>query len=185
MSAGGGDRDIYLNAFMAAFRRDIGQYQGKIVWNRISNELCFSYDNRGYVILDSMFMITSDDESLLKYFLAVLNASVSRHWIKTNAATLGDGVYGAKIYIEKLPIPQITTSNQHIVDKIIALVEEILKLKANCAVLGAQSGGEESLKESLVANRDSSPLAGVQNDKIISLAGSQVCHSEPVKQAKN
>ncbi|WP_158655460.1 hypothetical protein, partial [Helicobacter marmotae] len=30
----------------------------------------------------------------------------------------------------------------------------------------------------LVANRDSSPLAGVQNDKIISLAGSQVCHSE-------
>nr|WP_280524192.1 type ISP restriction/modification enzyme [Helicobacter marmotae] len=37
---------------------------------------------------------------------------------------------------------------------------------------------EESLSESLVAKRDSSPLAGVQNDKIISLAGSQVCHHE-------
>ncbi|WP_158655495.1 hypothetical protein, partial [Helicobacter marmotae] len=77
-----------------------------------------------------------------------------------------------------------------------------------CHSEGAQGATEESLKESLVAkrdssldsqaqndkpttftkipksndsqkaHRDSSPLAGVQNDKIISLAGSQVCHSE-------
>ncbi|RDU59011.1 class I SAM-dependent DNA methyltransferase [Helicobacter marmotae] len=34
---------------------------------------------------------------------------------------------------QKLPIPQITASNQHIVDTIIALVEEILALKASSA----------------------------------------------------
>lgn len=30
------------------------QYQGKIIWNRISSELCFSYDESGHYILDSV-----------------------------------------------------------------------------------------------------------------------------------
>lgn len=30
------------------------QYQGKIIWNRISSELCFSYDEAGHYILDSV-----------------------------------------------------------------------------------------------------------------------------------
>ncbi|WP_104722586.1 TaqI-like C-terminal specificity domain-containing protein [Helicobacter mesocricetorum] len=107
-----------------------GTYEGKIMWNRISNELCFSYDWAGHYILDSMFMITTRNETLVKYLLSVLNSNISRHWIKNNAATLGEGVYGAKIYIEKLPIPKITKQNQTIVDKIIALVDEILESKA-------------------------------------------------------
>ncbi|RDU59548.1 hypothetical protein CQA63_06490 [Helicobacter marmotae] len=35
-----------------------------------------------------------------------------------------------------------------------------------CHSEGARSATEESLKESLVVKRDSSPLAGVQNDKL-------------------
>lgn len=105
-------------------------YCGKIIWNRISSELCFSYDDRGYFILDSMFMITSPNELIMKYLLATLNSSISKYWIKNNAATLGDGVYGAKIYIEKLPIPKINAENQIIVDEIINLVDNILESKA-------------------------------------------------------
>ncbi|RDU60744.1 Eco57I restriction-modification methylase domain-containing protein [Helicobacter marmotae] len=105
--------------------------------------------------------------------------------------------------VKSFPIPKITTSNQHIVDTIIALVEEILRLKANCAVLGAQSGGEESLQnphttqllchserseeslsESLVTHRDSSVVSLPQNDNKsnpqgkITLQGKLVCHSK-------
>ncbi|EAI0140063.1 hypothetical protein E0U08_08755, partial [Campylobacter jejuni] len=41
----------------------------------------------------------------------------------------GDGIYGAKIYIEKLPIPKINSKNQKLVDELINLVDEILKAK--------------------------------------------------------
>ncbi len=99
------------------------------MWNRISNELCFSYDEAGHYILDSMFMITGENEFLIKYLLSVLNSNISKYWIKNNAATIGEGVYGAKIYIEKLPIPQTTKQNQTTVNEIIDLVDEILKIK--------------------------------------------------------
>ncbi|EAH6344386.1 class I SAM-dependent DNA methyltransferase [Campylobacter jejuni] len=42
---------------------------------------------------------------------------------------MGDGIYGAKIYIEKLPIPKINSKNQKLVDELINLVDEILKAK--------------------------------------------------------
>lgn len=105
------------------------EVEGKIVWNRISSELCFSYDDKGHFILDSMFMINCAKSLDAKYLLAVLNSNLSKHWIKNNAATLGEGVYGAKIYIEKLPIPKITLQNQNLADSVVELVEQILTLK--------------------------------------------------------
>lgn len=128
-----------LENFLA--KQNPATFEAKILWNRISSELCFSYDEEGHYILDSMFMITGQNEAM-KYLLAVLNSSISRHWIKNNAATLGDGVYGAKIYIEKLPIPKITDFNRHIADRIIALVDEILDIKnkdANANILHLES----------------------------------------------
>nr|WP_278917016.1 Eco57I restriction-modification methylase domain-containing protein [Helicobacter pullorum] len=126
-------KDSYLEEFAkprVLQNVDSLSYQGKIVWNRISSELCFSYDNRGCFILDSMFMINAANETFVRYLLGVLNSNISRHWIRQNAATLGEGIYGAKIYIEKLPIPKITESNQTLCDEIIALVDKILESKA-------------------------------------------------------
>ncbi|EHZ9990297.1 Eco57I restriction-modification methylase domain-containing protein, partial [Campylobacter jejuni] len=60
----------------------------KIVWNRISSDLCFSYDNQKNFILDSMFSITFYSNINLKYLIANLNSSISKFWIKNNAATL-------------------------------------------------------------------------------------------------
>ncbi|HEB8049995.1 TPA: Eco57I restriction-modification methylase domain-containing protein, partial [Campylobacter jejuni] len=45
----------------------------KIVWNRISSDLCFSYDNQKNFILDSMFSITFYSNINLKYLIANLN----------------------------------------------------------------------------------------------------------------
>lgn len=101
----------------------------KIVWNRISSDLCFSYDKQKKFILDSMFSITFYSNINLKYLIANLNSSISKFWIKNNAATLGDGIYGAKIYIEKLPIPKINSKNEKIANELINLVDEILKAK--------------------------------------------------------
>lgn len=101
----------------------------KIVWNRISSDLCFSYDNQKNFILDSMFSITFYSNINLKYLIANLNSSISKFWIKNNAATLGDGIYGAKIYIEKLPIPKINSKNQKLANELINLVDDILKAK--------------------------------------------------------
>ncbi|HBD8746863.1 TPA: Eco57I restriction-modification methylase domain-containing protein [Campylobacter jejuni] len=101
----------------------------KIVWNRISSDLCFSYDNQKNFILDSMFSITFYSNINLKYLIANLNSSISKFWIKNNAATLGDGIYGAKIYIEKLPIPKINSKNEKLANELINSVDEILKAK--------------------------------------------------------
>ncbi|WP_425348501.1 TaqI-like C-terminal specificity domain-containing protein [Helicobacter mustelae] len=139
-------------------------YQGKIVWNRISQELCFSYDNKGYMILDSMFMITCSKDIFIKYLLALLNSSLSKYWIKNNAATLGDGIYGAKIYIEKLPIPKITQTNQKIVEQITSLVDEILVIKANCHSEPALASEESLGKKSRGSQGDVSGIRP-QHDK--------------------
>ncbi|QDQ35131.1 class I SAM-dependent DNA methyltransferase [Campylobacter jejuni] len=101
----------------------------KIVWNRISSDLCFSYDNQKNFILDSMFSITFYSNINLKYLIANLNSSISKFWIKNNAATLDDGIYGAKIYIEKLPIPKINSKNEKLANELVSLVDEILKAK--------------------------------------------------------
>ncbi|PKT75087.1 type IIG restriction enzyme/methyltransferase [Helicobacter winghamensis] len=131
----------------------------KIVWNRISSELCFSYDNSSHTILDSMFMITSNCQITTKYLLATLNSSISKNWIKNNSATLGDGIYGAKIYIEKLPVPQITESNKPLCDEIIKCVDRILEIKAcHTEALAEVSKNTESKK-------DFSPFSKAQNDK--------------------
>ncbi|MFN3691578.1 MAG: TaqI-like C-terminal specificity domain-containing protein [Fervidobacterium sp.] len=87
----------------------------KIVWDRITDIVGFSYIHRQYYLLDSTFFITGID---LKYIIGILNSTVSIFWMKnTVATTLGKGMYGAKIYIEKLPIPRITAQNQEITNK--------------------------------------------------------------------
>jgi len=98
----------------------------KIVWNRITEKIIFSYVNPGFYVLDSTFIITGKD---LKYLIGMLNSKIIAWWIKLSAATLGEGSYGAKIYIEKSPIPPITPQNQPIVNQIVQLVDQILSAK--------------------------------------------------------
>ncbi|HRC79150.1 MAG TPA: TaqI-like C-terminal specificity domain-containing protein, partial [Bacteroidales bacterium] len=98
----------------------------KVVWNRIANKVIFSYVNDKFFVLDSTFFIVGEK---IKFLTAALNSKVALYWMKSSLATLGEGMYGAKIYVEKLPIPPITPSNQHIVSQIESLVDKILAAK--------------------------------------------------------
>ena len=156
----------------------------KIVWNRISSELCFCYDNQKIFIADSMFIITCNSSFETKYLIGVLNSSLSKHWIKQNAATLGDGTYGAKIYIEKIPIPKITKENQQIADEIVNLVDKILAIKSSLDKNPQDSRGNPQTKPchtegnarsiSKHKNRDISFSTKTQYDKTISVLESKI-----------
>lgn len=97
----------------------------KIVWNRITEEIVFSYVEANYYVLDSTFMLTGEN---LNFLISILNSNVISFWIKLSAATLGKGNYGHKIYIENSPIPPITPQNQPIVKQLEKLVDKILTL---------------------------------------------------------
>lgn len=98
----------------------------KVVWNRIANKVIFSYVTDKFFVLDSTFFIVGKK---IKFLTAVLNSKVALYWMKSSLATLGEGMYGAKIYVEKIPIPPITPSNQPIVSQIESLLDKILAAK--------------------------------------------------------
>lgn len=103
------------------------QYQGKILWAEMIDTPCFVYDTQGFYINQTCYFIPRDD----KYLCAILNSKPIYFYMQQIASNLGDGAFRwIKQYIEKLPIPKITKANQIIVNQIIALVDEILKLKA-------------------------------------------------------
>ncbi|RDU59761.1 Eco57I restriction-modification methylase domain-containing protein [Helicobacter marmotae] len=66
----------------------------------------------------------------LKFLQGVLNAKLISFYVKE---LLHDGLHFYPEHQKQLPIPKITASNQHIIDTIIALVEEILALKDSSA----------------------------------------------------
>ena len=94
----------------------------KIVWRRVK-DLNFSYVDPCFYTLDSTFIIVGEN---LKYLIGLLNSKVIAWWVKLSAASLSDGVYGGKLYIEKAPIPHITEKTQPMADQIVQKVDEIL-----------------------------------------------------------
>nr|WP_299135829.1 TaqI-like C-terminal specificity domain-containing protein [Helicobacter sp. UBA3407] len=102
------------------------QFEAKIIWAEMTQSPCFIYEDKGYYINQTCYFIPRDD----KYLCAILNSKLIYFYMQQIASNLGDGVFRwIKQYIEKLPIPQTTKANQHIVNQIIALVDEILKFK--------------------------------------------------------
>ncbi|OOQ29819.1 type IIG restriction enzyme/methyltransferase [Helicobacter pylori] len=105
----------------------------KIVWNPVSGEYFFTFIKDEFYFNNSLFMMTSKtlETRDLYYILGLLNTTLYR-WLTiqmTNLITIGKYAYGSKDKIERLPIPKITEKNQELADKIIALVDKILKSK--------------------------------------------------------
>lgn len=61
----------------------------------------------------------------IKYLIPILNSKLLSKYIKIHSASLGEGIYGAKIYIELCPIPKISIEDQK---PFIDLTEKILKI---------------------------------------------------------
>ncbi|OOQ25580.1 class I SAM-dependent DNA methyltransferase [Helicobacter pylori] len=124
-----GDTPYHLRncAYLEDFEKE------KIVWNPVSGEYFFTFIKDEFYFNNSLFMMTSKtlETRDLYYILGLLNTTLYR-WLTiqmTNLITIGKYAYGSKDKIERLPIPKITEKNQELADKIIALVDKILKSK--------------------------------------------------------
>ncbi|GAA6875866.1 class I SAM-dependent DNA methyltransferase [Helicobacter pylori] len=106
----------------------------KIVYGEIVQEPRFYLDNGecelGYFYAEATSFILTGEH--LRYLLGMLHSKLITFAFKTFYAGGGLGESGyryKKAFIERLPIPKITPQNQKLADKIIVLVDKILKSK--------------------------------------------------------
>ncbi|WQX66636.1 class I SAM-dependent DNA methyltransferase [Helicobacter pylori] len=107
----------------------------KIVYGEIVQEPRFYLDNGecelGVFYAEATSFILTGEH--LRYLLGMLHSKLITFAFKTFYAGGGLGESGyryKKAFIERLPIPQITTKNQELADKITDCAERILKSKA-------------------------------------------------------
>lgn len=126
-----GDTPYHLRncAYLEDFEKE------KIVYGEIVQEPRFYLDNGecelGYFYAEATSFILTGEH--LRYLLGMLHSKLITFAFKTFYAGGGLGESGyryKKAFIERLPIPQITTKNQELADKITALVDKILQSKA-------------------------------------------------------
>ncbi len=104
----------------------------KIVYPETSQGAYFVYENSGIFLEKTAFMIVSDAYNL-KLLTALLNSKLVTFYFKNfcGGCILGKSGYQYnKHALEKIPIPQITTKNQELADKITDCAEQILQAKA-------------------------------------------------------
>ncbi len=105
-------------AYHAEFEKD------KIVWSDMSTLPSFTLLSGGYYIDNTAYLIHSDN----KYLLGILNSNIVKYYIPSIATNLGKkGFRYFKQFVEEMPLPQISESEQFHIEKI---VEKILREKA-------------------------------------------------------
>ncbi len=121
-----GDTPYHLRncAYLEDFEKE------KIVWASVGFvEYCMT---PGLFILDTnYFFEVSKFGNTKNYLLGLLNSKLLTFWLKAKNTPLGDmGAYrNYKYNIMELPMVKITAKNKKIADKIIVLVDKILKSK--------------------------------------------------------
>lgn len=88
--------------------RDCTYYQefekAKIIWADIASGSCFQYDDQGFYLENTAYMLTGDD---LGFILGVLNSRIYVFYYRLIASGLsGAANRGFKIFIEQFPIPK-------------------------------------------------------------------------------
>ncbi|MGN8488101.1 Eco57I restriction-modification methylase domain-containing protein [Helicobacter pylori] len=116
-----------LQRWAASYYQDFEKE--KIVYPCImAKEPCFVYEEKGFYAPAPANIITGDKIEI-KYLTALLNSKCI--YFAMRKFYMGGGIEGElkTNNLEKIPIPQITKSNQPTADKIIALVDKILQSK--------------------------------------------------------
>jgi type I restriction-modification system DNA methylase subunit len=99
----------------------------KVVWQRITQEPTFCLVKPDVFVLDSMAFFTGNN---LKYIMAILNSKLIYKHVEMIVHQYGTtGFRLSNQYVEVMPIPPITSSNEPIVRQIEALVDNILATK--------------------------------------------------------
>ena len=132
----------------------------KLLCPDICNHTHFSLDFEGmfYFTTTIYGYIKNEDFKHLdyKYLLAILNSKLTWWFLQKTSVVMRGGFYRIKpAYIEKFCIPNLTPKEQK---PFIALVDEILAIKADCH--------SERSEESLQGNRDVSLSMKTQHDKM-------------------
>ncbi len=120
-----GDTPYHLRncAYLEDFEKE------KIVYPCImAKEPCFVYEEKGFYAPAPANIITGDKIEI-KYLTALLNSKCI--YFAMRKFYMGGGIEGElkTNNLEKIPIPKITPKNQELAQKIIALVDKILKSK--------------------------------------------------------
>ncbi|WP_425250927.1 DUF7149 domain-containing protein, partial [Helicobacter pylori] len=116
-----------LQRWAASYLQDFEKE--KIVYPCImAKEPCFVYEEKGFYAPAPANIITGD-KTEIKYLTALLNSKCI--YFAMRKFYMGGGIEGElkTNNLEKIPIPQITEKNRELADKIIALVDKILKSK--------------------------------------------------------
>lgn len=100
----------------------------KIVWADLARTgNAFIYDEYGFTSPNTTYLIASDDRTLLKYLIGVLNSKVILMYLDWISAKLDEtGWRWFKQYVETFPIPSATRMQRA---KIAVLVDKIIEAK--------------------------------------------------------
>ena len=141
------------------------EYQGKIIYPNMAKEFIAHLDTQGFFTNQKCFILTDKNGENLHYLTAILNSKANFWYFKQIGATLGASGYEmSKIFVEKLPIPQITESNKPLCDEIIKCVEQILSLQGEPEAIHKDTKELESKIDSLVYK-----LYNLSNDEIATI----------------
>ncbi len=139
-------------AYLKEFEKD------KIIYPDIGT-LGFCYDDKKMYFNNTVYFLNTDS----KYILSILNSKVTNYWYLQISSSLGNGgSRGFKIFVEQIPIPKITETEQQpfieLVDEILEAKEKIKKYKKHFDTLKAVDKIEitEEIEklESLVQNNE-------------------------------
>ncbi len=99
----------------------------KVVYPNMATRLMAIFDIEKFYTNQKCFIITGEN---LKYITGLFNSEIVFWYFKNMGATLGrEGYEMSKIFMQNLPLPPITASNQGIVSQIESLVDKILSAK--------------------------------------------------------
>ena len=99
----------------------------KIVWADLARTgNAFIYDEAGFTAPNTTYLIASDDTSMLKYLIGLLNSKAMLQYLDWVSAKLDEtGWRWFKQYVELFPIPSTSTDAVRIIN----LVNKVLMLK--------------------------------------------------------
>uniref|UniRef100_UPI0023F4D7E6 TaqI-like C-terminal specificity domain-containing protein n=1 Tax=Helicobacter japonicus TaxID=425400 RepID=UPI0023F4D7E6 len=122
------------NYYKFSALRNVHTYKAaKIMIPDLLNYPRFGFDNVGIFHNASIHNVALKEnyKQIEKLILGVLNSKLFWFFIEKSSTKLGgSAIRLMPIYIDCFSFPKITKANQNIANQIIALVDEILKLKA-------------------------------------------------------
>jgi len=98
----------------------------KVVWTPVNSEYSFTILPPEYYFNNSIFMITNCDTKL---WCAIFNSKLIRKYIEFLFSSEENYTYASKENMKNIPLPPITSENQHIISQIEMLVDRILDAK--------------------------------------------------------